>query len=121
MSAGSSPVSLVFFQRISPFYAREKEREELLLVHVVMQGAFCCVHEASVAAVSHGMTDVSNSCLCSYVQRQSQGQRFPVVLWDVPGYGSLKPQAHVLRLGNMWLKYDGSNVGWKWGREFIIS
>lgn len=100
-----------------------REREELLLDCVAMPGAFCCVHEASITvrksslAVGSGRADFSDSCLNPHVQKQGQGKRFPAALQDVLGYGALKPQARVLRLGNMWLRYNSSHVGWSQGRS----
>lgn len=109
MGAGSPPISHDFFSVYLP-----REREELLLVCV----AFCCVHEASITIRKSslcGMADISDSCLHSHVQKQSWGERFPAVPWDVPGYGTLKPQAWVLKLGNTWLRYDGSRAGGRQG------
>lgn len=100
-----------------------REREELLLDCVAMPGAFCCAHEASITvrksslAVGSGRADFSDSCLNPHVQKQGQGKRFPAALQDVLGYGALKLQARVLRLGNMWLRYNSSHVGWSQGRS----
>lgn len=99
-----------------------REREELLLDCVAMPGAFCRVHEASITvrksslAVGSGRADF-DSCLNPHVLKQSQGKRFPAALQDVLHYGTLKPQARVLRLGNTWLRYNSSHVGWSQGRS----
>lgn len=63
---------LIFFSAYLPF-TLVREREELLLVCVAVRGAFCCVREASIAAVRGGTADISNSCLRSHVQKQSRG------------------------------------------------
>lgn len=68
-----------------------------------------------------GVADPSDSRLRLRVRKESWEERFPPVLRDVLAYGALKPQAWVLRLGNMWLREDGSHVGWGRGGEFSIS
>lgn len=102
------------FQCISPFYAWERERSCCLSMWSCREPFAVCTRLQFLLLAM--VWQMSPAAACAHMSKSKVGgDRFPAVLWDVPGYGALKPQAWVLRLGNTWLRYDGNNAGWRWG------